>query len=108
MAQFHENDYQRGFLPYAFAAFLVGIVGGLSTVLGPAFMQDLALPYSNTTWTALAQAISTAAFAPILGKSGDLFGRKTTLLAGIFLFTLGTILSALSESLIFCFWRDLS
>ena len=75
-----EPNYMKNFLPYAFAAFLVGIVGGLSTVLGPAFMQNMNLAYSNTTWTALAQAISTAACAPILGKLGDIFGRRKTLL----------------------------
>ena len=29
-----ETNYMKGFLPYALAAFLVGIIGGLSTVLG--------------------------------------------------------------------------
>ncbi len=94
-------SYKKGFLPYAFAAFLVGIVGGLSTVLGPAFVQDMNLAYNNTTWTALAQAISTAACAPILGKLGDILGRRTTLLLGIAVFTLGNILSAMAPSLFF-------
>ncbi|MBR6697537.1 MAG: MFS transporter [Lachnospiraceae bacterium] len=96
-----ETNYMKNFLPYALAAFLIGIVGGLSTVLGPAFMLDMNLPYNNTTWTALSQAISTAACAPILGKLGDIFGRRKTLLLGILVFTLGSILSALSTSLIF-------
>ena len=96
-----ETNYMKRFLPYALAAFLVGIVGGLSTVLGPAFMLDMNLAYNNTTWSALAQAISTAACAPILGKLGDIFGRRKTLLLGILVFTLGSILSALSTSLLF-------
>ena len=70
-----SDSYMIGFLPYGFAAFLVGIVGGLSTVLGTAFVQDMNLLYNNTTWTALSQAISTASCAPILGKLGDIFGR---------------------------------
>lgn len=94
-------SYKKGFLPYAFAAFLVGIIGGLSTVLGPAFMLNMNLSYNNTTWTALSQAISTAACAPILGKLGDIFGRQRTLLLGILIFTLGNVLSALAPSLIF-------
>ena len=97
----NETNYMKGFLPYALAAFLVGIVGGLSTVLGPAFMLDMNLAYNNTTWSALAQAISTASCAPILGKLGDIFGRRKTLLLGILVFTLGSILSALSASLLF-------
>ena len=91
--------YKRGFIPYALAALLIGLVGGFSTVLGPAFVHDMGIAYNNTTWTALAQAMSTAACAPILGKVGDLIGRKWTLLLGISVFTLGNILSALANSL---------
>ena len=83
MENSYQKNYKKGFIPYALGAFLVGIVGGFVTVLGPAFVKDLNLPYNNTTWTALAMAISTAAGAPILGKLGDLIGRRTTLLSGI-------------------------
>ena len=96
-----NNSYKKGFIPYALAAFLIGLVGGFSTVLGPSFVQDIGIAYNNTTWTALAQAMSTAACAPILGKLGDVFGRKTTLLWGIAVFTAGNILSALANSLLF-------
>ena len=96
-----NKDYKKGFIPYALAAFLIGIVGGFSTVLGPSFVQDIGIAYNNTTWTALAQAMSTAACAPILGKVGDVIGRRTTLLLGIALFTLGNVLSALANSLLF-------
>ena len=93
--------YKRGFIPYALAALLIGLVGGFSTVLGPAFVQDIGIAYNNTTWTALAQAMSTAACAPILGKVGDVIGRRRTLLLGIAVFTLGNVLSALANSLVF-------
>lgn len=96
-----NNAYKIGFIPYALAAFLIGIVGGFSTVLGPSFVQDIGIAYNNTTWTALAQAMSTAACAPILGKVGDVIGRKRTLLLGIAVFTLGNVLSALANSLLF-------
>lgn len=95
------NTYQKGFIPYALSAFLIGIVGGFSSVIGPAFVQDLGLGYNNTTWTSLAQAMSTAACAPILGKVGDVVGRKKTLLMGLLVFTLGNGLSALANSLVF-------
>lgn len=95
-----SNAYRKGFVPYALAAFLIGIVGGFSTVLGPAFVQDIGIDYSNTTWTALAQAMSTAACAPILGKLGDVIGRRATLVLGIIIFTFGNILTAVSSSLL--------
>ena len=97
----HNISYKKGFTPYALAALLIGLVGGFSTVLGPAFVQDLGIAYNNTTWTALAQAISTAACAPILGKVGDMIGRRRTLLLGIAVFTLGNVLSAMASSLLF-------
>jgi len=92
-------SYMRGFLPYALAAFMVGIAGGFSTVLGPAFVQDLDIGYQNTTWTALAQAVSTATCAPILGKLGDVIGRRRTLLLGISVYTMGSVLTSLAGSL---------
>ena len=96
----HSIAYQQGFIPYALAALLIGLVGGFSTVLGPAFVQDIGIAYNNTTWTALAQAMSTAACAPILGKVGDFAGRRKTLLLGIAIFTAGNVLSALADSLL--------
>ena len=94
-------SYKQGFIPYALAALLIGLVGGFSTVLGPAFVQDIGIAYNNTTWTALAQAMSSAACAPILGKVGDMIGRVKTLLLGIAVFTLGNVLSAFANSLLF-------
>ena len=96
-----NNTYKTGFIPYALAAFLIGIVGGFSTVLGPAFVQDIGIAYNNTTWTALAQAMSTAACAPVLGKLGDVIGRRTTLLLGIAVYGIGNGISALADSLLF-------
>ena len=96
-----SNAYKKGFIPYTLAAFLIGIIGGFSTVLGPSFVQDIGIAYNNTTWTSLAQAMSTAACAPVLGKVGDVIGRKRALLLGIAVFTLGNVLSALAGSLMF-------
>ena len=96
-----SKAYMKGFLPYALGALLVGLVGGFSSVLGPAFVKDLGLPYNNTTWTALATAMSTAACAPVLGKLGDGIGRRRTLMLGIMVYTLGNVLTAIAPSLLF-------
>lgn len=96
-----ENSYKKRFIPYAFAAFLVGIVGGFTTLLGPAFVNDLKLPYNNTAWTSLAMAISTATFAPVFGKTADAIGKRKTLLFALAVFTLGNVLTAISSSLPF-------
>jgi MFS family permease len=97
----NSKPYLTGFIPYALAAFLIGIIGGFTAVLGPAFVKDIGLDYNNTTWTALAMSISTAAFAPILGRLSDTIGRRVTLLLGILIFILGNVMTALAQSLVF-------
>ena len=101
LENFFHKTYVKGFIPYALAAFLVGLVGGFTSLFSPAFIEELNLPYNNTTWTALAMAMSTAAFAPVLGKLGDLIGRRITLLIGILIFTIGSILTAIAQTLFF-------
>lgn len=94
-----NNAYAKGFRPYAAAALLVGLAGGFTALLGPAFVKDLGLAYNNTTWTALAAAISTAACAPVMGKLADAIGRRRTLLMGVALYALGSGLCAAAGTL---------
>ena len=101
MERTDSKSYLAGFVPYGLAAFLIGIIGGFTTVLGPAFVKDMGLEYNNTTWTALAMSVSTAAFAPILGKLADVIGRRVTLLLGMLIFTFGNIMTAVAPSLWF-------
>ena len=96
-----KSQYGKGFLPYGTAALLVGLVGGFSAVLGPAFVRDMGIAYNNATWTALATAMSTAAFAPIMGKLADAVGRRRMLLLGVAVYTAGNALTALASSLLF-------
>lgn len=95
-----KKQYGKGFLPYGAAALLVGLVGGFGAVLGPAFVQDMGLAYNNTTWASLALAMSTAACAPILGKLADALGRRVTLLLGVSIYTLGTVMTAAAPNLL--------
>ena len=94
-----RSNYKKGFVPFGIAALLVSLIGGFTAVLGPAFVADIGIDYSNTTWISLALAMSTAACAPILGKLGDILGRRTTLLLGILVFTAGNALTAVATSL---------
>ncbi len=101
MEKTNKKSYLFGFIPYALAAFMIGTVGGFTAVLGPAFVRDLGLDYGNTTWTALAMSVSSAALAPILGRLGDAVGRRTVLLSGIAVFLVGNVMTALAPSLVF-------
>lgn len=101
MSTVSKANYKKGFVPFGIAALMLGLIGGFTAVLGPAFVADQGIDYSNTTWISLALAMSTAACAPILGKLGDVMGRRTTLLLGILIFTAGNVLTAVASSLIF-------
>ena len=101
MDKIRNESYMKGFLPYALAAFLIGIVGGFATMLGTAFAKDIGIAYNNTTWMTLSMAVSSAACAPILGKLIDILGRRPTLLLGVGIFTLGNLLTALANTLPF-------
>jgi len=96
-----HQQYLKNFIPYAASAFLVGIVGGFTSVLGPAFVKDIGIAYNNTAWTALSLAISSAACAPILGKISDAIGRRRTLLFGIIVYICGNVLTACATTLSF-------
>ncbi len=99
MDETNEKTYLKNFVPFGLAAFLIGVVGGFASVLAPAFVQDVGLDYNNTTWTALSMAIATATFAPVFGKLTDCFGLRRMLFWGIWVYGIGNILTALSDSL---------
>ena len=103
----NNKQYGKGFLPYGAAALLVGLVGGFSAVLGPAFVKDIGIAYNNVTWTALATAMATAAFAPIMGKLADAVGRRKMLISGVAVYTIGNALTALAPNLLFMLFARL-
>lgn len=55
----------------------------------------------HLTWVVIAYLLSSTVVAPIYGKLGDLFGRKIVLQAAIVIFLVGSILSALANSMTF-------
>ena len=101
MSTVANPNFKKGFVRFAIAALLVSLIGGFTAVLGPAFVADQGIDYNKTTWISLALAMSSAACAPILGKLGDVLGRRTTLLLGIVIFAAGNVLTAVATSLIF-------
>lgn len=86
MSNRSNKSYQKGFLPYALAAFLIGLIGGLSTVLGPAFFQPAYL--RPILWTLISLVglflVEKKASHPIL--SASFIKRKEFVLPVIILF----------------------
>jgi EmrB/QacA subfamily drug resistance transporter len=64
--------------------------------------------FSSLAWVVTAYLITTTITTPIAGKLSDMFGRRTMLIAGVLIFTVGSLLSGTSgniEQLIM--WRAL-
>ncbi|HSD38755.1 MAG TPA: MDR family MFS transporter [Rhodocyclaceae bacterium] len=73
-----------------------------STVVGTAMPRIIAelQGYGLYTWTASAYLLTNAIMIPIMGRLGDLYGRKPFVLGAIIVFTLASVLCAFSQSMI--------
>lgn len=73
-----------------------------STVVGTAMPRIIAelKGYELYTWTASAYLLTNAIMIPIMGRLGDLYGRKPFVLSAILLFTFASVLCAFSQSMI--------
>lgn len=64
--------------------------------------------FSSLSWIVTAYLITTTITVPIAGKLSDLFGRRTMLLIGATIFTVGSFLSGTSSSIeVLIAWRAL-
>lgn len=72
------------------------------TVVGTAMPRIIAelQGYELYTWTASAYLLTNAIMIPIMGRLGDLYGRKPFVLGAIIVFTLASVLCSLSQSML--------
>ncbi|MDB5887541.1 MAG: hypothetical protein JWM03_413, partial [Rhodocyclales bacterium] len=73
-----------------------------STVVSTALPRVVAelRGYDLYPWTASAYLMTNAVMIPIMGRLGDLYGRKPFVIASIILFTLASVLCGLSQSML--------
>ena len=64
----------------------------------PSIQRELHMTAGQLEWVISAYALSLAAFIPLGGALGDRYGRKRFFLAGMVVFTLGSVACALSTS----------
>lgn len=88
-----QNNYLKGFIPYAVAAAVMSLCGGFTasvpTAISTAWNNNAFL-----TFITLAYSLAAAAMAPITGKLGGTIGRRKMLLFSLALYTLGELLIA--------------
>ncbi len=89
-----NNNYMKGFVPYAIAAAVLSLCGGFTasvpTAISTAWSADTYL-----TFITLAYSLAAAAMAPIMGKLGGAIGRRKLLLGAMGLYGIGQLLIAI-------------
>ncbi|HET9169404.1 MAG TPA: MFS transporter, partial [Actinospica sp.] len=78
------------------ANFLVGIDFSILNIALPAIGTDLHINEANLQWVATAFALPSGGLLLLLGRTGDLIGRRRVFLAGVALFTLASVLTMLA------------
>ena len=71
-----NKNYMKGFVPFAMAAALVSLAGGFTASIPNNIVSAWGLDSTWVTWITLSMSMGMAACAPVLGKLGDIFGRR--------------------------------
>lgn len=90
-----SNNYMKGFIPFIIAAAVLSLCGGFTAAVPANVVADWGLDSGATTWITLAYSLGAAAMAPIMGKLGDVLGRRTTILISLAIYGGGQLLIAL-------------
>ena len=69
-----KNDYKKGFFPFAVAAGVLSLCGGLTAAVPSNVVADWKLPETMVTWLAMGYSLGAASLAPIMGKLSDILG----------------------------------
>ncbi|WP_405824182.1 MFS transporter [Streptomyces sp. NBC_01390] len=88
-------------LTFAVLATGAGVFSMLQSLIAPALptvQHALHTSQSTVTWVMTAFLLSASVFTPILGRVGDLVGRKRTLVAVLVVVTLSCLLAALAPN----------
>jgi len=89
-------------LTFAVLATGAGVFAMLQSLIAPALptvQHALHTSQSTATWVMTAYLLSASVFTPILGRVGDLIGKKRTLVAVLVTVTLGCLLAALAPTI---------
>ncbi|MGW1561982.1 MFS transporter [Streptomyces sp. NPDC002144] len=84
----------------AFAGIVVSLMQTLVIPIVPELPKLLDAPASDTAWAVTATLLAAAVATPVVGRLGDMFGKRRMLLVSGVLLVTGSILCALSDSLV--------
>ncbi|WP_406476358.1 MFS transporter [Streptomyces sp. NBC_01615] len=84
----------------AFAGIVVSLMQTLVIPIVPELPKYLDASASNTAWAITATLLAAAVATPVAGRLGDMFGKRRLLLVSLGLLVSGSVVAALSESLV--------
>jgi EmrB/QacA subfamily drug resistance transporter len=76
--------------------FLAALDQTIVATAGPQMQRELAIAPSLYAWITTAYLVTSTMMIPIYGKLGDIYGRRTTLLWGVAIFLLGSLLCGIA------------
>src|SRR5579871_1191503 len=80
----------------SFTIFMALLDMTIVNVALPTIQKDLSASFSDLQWVVNAYSLTLAVFLVTAGRLGDIFGRKRVFMVGLSIFTLGSLLCALS------------
>ena len=83
----------------AFAAMIVTVMQTQAVPILGLIATKLHVSTTSVSWVTTATLLSAAVFTPLLGRIGDLYGRKPTLLGVLVVAIAGSVVSATAGSL---------
>src|SRR3954451_3323738 len=100
----HSAEPRRASHQATFAVLSVGViaVGLLQSLVTPVlvtFADALGTTQADVTWMLTAYLLAAAVCTPIVGRLGDLFGKKRLFVITLGVLALGCLVSALATSL---------
>lgn len=82
------------------AAMIVSMMQTLVVPILSIIQSDLGTSTANVSWVTTATLLSAAVFTPLLGRFGDMHGKKPTLIGVLLLMIAGSVLAATTSSLL--------
>lgn len=83
----------------AFAGIVVAVMQTLVIPLVPELPKLLGASPSDTTWAITATLLASAVATPVVGRLGDMYGKRLMLLVSLVLLITGSVVCGLSDSL---------
>ncbi|MFG2028748.1 MFS transporter [Streptomyces sp. NPDC048825] len=84
----------------AFAGIVVALMQTLVIPIVPELPKYLDASASNTAWAVTATLLAAAVATPVVGRLGDMYGKRRMLLVSIVLLISGSVVCALSDSIV--------